>query len=162
MLSIIVAKGKNNIIGKENKLLWTLPADMKRFRELTTGHVIIMGRKTFESLGKILPNRKHVVFTQNPDFKVDDENVQIVHSMLEIKEYIDNDEENFVIGGAMIYSLTMPHVTKMYVTEINKDFDGDTFFPKINTSIWKETRREKGTQDEDNKFDYDFVTYERI
>lgn len=162
MLSIIVAKGKNNIIGKENKLVWSLPADMKRFRELTTGHVIIMGRKTFESLGKILPNRKHVVFTQNPDFKVDDENVQIVHSMLEIKEYIDNDEENFVLGGAMIYSLLMPHVTKMYVTEINKDFEGDTFFPKINLDIWKETRREKGTQDEDNKFDYDFVTYERI
>ena len=162
MLSIIVAKGKNNIIGKENKLVWSLPADMKRFRELTTGHVIIMGRKTFQSLGKILPNRKHVVFTQNPDFKVDDENVQIVHSMLEIKEYIDNDEENFVIGGAMIYSLLMPHVTKMYVTEINKDFEGDTFFPKINLDIWKETRREKGTQDEDNKFDYDFVTYERI
>ena len=162
MLSIIVAKGKNNIIGKENKLVWSLPADMKRFRELTTGHVIIMGRKTFESLGKILQNRKHVVFTQNPDFKVDDENVQIVHSMLEIKEYIDNDEENFVIGGAMIYSLLMPHVTKMYVTEINKDFEGDTFFPKINLDIWKETRREKGTQDEDNKFDYDFVTYERI
>ena len=162
MLSIIVAKGKNNIIGKENKLVLSLPADMKRFRELTTGHVIIMGRKTFESLGKILPNRKHVVFTQNPDFKVDDENVQIVHSMLEIKEYIDNDEENFVIGGAMIYSLLMPHVTKMYVTEINKDFEGDTFFPKINLDIWKETRREKGTQDEENKFDYDFVTYERI
>ena len=162
MLSIIVAKGKNNIIGKENKLLWTLPADMQRFRELTDGHVIIMGRKTFESLGKILPNRKPIVFTQNPDFKVDDENVEVVHSMLEIKEYIDNDEENFVIGGAMIYSLTMPHVTKMYVTEINKDFDGDTFFPKINTSIWKETRREKGKQDENNKFDYDFVTYERI
>lgn len=162
MLSIIVAKGKNNIIGKENKLVWSLPADMKRFRELTTGHVIIMGRKTFESLGKILPNRKHVVFTQNPDFKVDDENVQIVHSMLEIKEYIDNAEENFVIGGAMIYSLLMPHVTKMYVTEINKDFEGDTFFPKINLDIWKETRREKGTQDEDNKFDYDFVTYEKI
>lgn len=162
MLSIIVAKGKNNIIGKENKLVWSLPADMKRFRELTTGHVIIMGRKTFESLGKILPNRKHIVFTQNPDFKVDDENVQIVHSMLEIKEYIDNDEENFVIGGAMIYSLLMPHVTKMYVTEINKDFEGDTFFPKINLDIWKETRREKGTQDEENKFDYDFVTYERI
>ena len=162
MLSIIVAKAKNNIIGKENKLVWSLPADMKRFRELTTGHVIIMGRKTFESLGKILPNRKHVVFTQNPDFKVDDENVQIVHSMLEIKEYIDNDEENFVIGGAMIYSLLMPHVTKMYVTEINKDFEGDTFFPKINLDIWKETRREKGTQDEENKFDYDFVTYERI
>ena len=162
MLSIIVAKGKNNIIGKENKLVWSLPADMKRFRELTTGHVIIMGRKTFESLGKILPNRKHVVFTQNPDFKVDDENVQIVHSMLEIKEYIDNDEENFVIGGAMIYSLLMPHVTKMYVTEIKQEFDGDAFFPIIDSEEWKETSRTTGIKNEENNLDYDFVTYEKI
>lgn len=161
MLSIIVAKGKNNIIGNENKLVWSLPADLERFKKLTTGHVIIMGRKTFESLGRVLPNRKHIVFTQNPDFTVDNENVKIVHSMLEIKEYIDDNNENFVIGGAMIYSLLMPHVTKMYVTEINKDFEGDTFFPKINLDIWKETKREKGIQDEKNKYDYDFVTYER-
>jgi len=161
MLSIIVAKGKNNIIGNENKLIWSLPADMKRFKELTTGHVIIMGRKTFESLGKVLPNRKHIVFTQNPDFMVKDENVQVVHSMLEIKEYIDDKNENFVIGGAMIYSLLMPHVNKMYITEINQDFEGDKFFPKINLDVWKETKREKGIQDEQNKFDYDCVTYER-
>ncbi|MCI8546910.1 MAG: dihydrofolate reductase [Clostridia bacterium] len=161
MLSIVVAKGKNNIIGNENKLIWSLPADMKRFKELTTGHVIIMGRKTFESLGKVLPNRKHIVFTQNPDFMIKDENVQVVHSMLEIKEYIDDKNENFVIGGAMIYSLLMPHVNKMYVTEINQDFEGDTFFPKINLDVWEETKREKGIQDEQNKFDYDFVTYER-
>ncbi|MGN1329828.1 MAG: dihydrofolate reductase [Clostridia bacterium] len=161
MLSIIVAKGKNNIIGNENKLVWSLPADLERFKKLTTGHVIIMGRKTFESLGRVLPNRKHIVFTQNPDFTVDNENVKIVHSMLEIKEYIDDNNENFVIGGAMIYSLLMPHVTKMYVTEINKDFEGDTFFPKINLDIWQETKREKGIQDEKNKYDYDFVTYER-
>lgn len=161
MLSIVVAKGKNNIIGNENKLIWSLPADMKRFKELTTGHVIIMGRKTFESLGRVLPNRKHIVFTQNPDFTIKDENVQVVHSMLEIKEYIDDEKENFVIGGAMIYSLLMPHVSKMYITEINQDFEGDTFFPKINLDIWKETKREKGIQDEQNKFDYDFVTYER-
>ena len=161
MLSIVVAKGKNNIIGNENKLIWSLPADMKRFKELTTGHVIIMGRKTFESLGTVLPNRKHIVFTQNPDFMIKDENVQVVHSMLEIKEYIDDKNENFVIGGAMIYSLLMPHVNKMYVTEINQDFEGDTFFPKINLDVWEETKREKGIQDEQNKFDYDFVTYER-
>ena len=93
MLSIIVAKAKNNIIGKDNKLLWHLPDDLKRFKELTIGHNIIMGRKTFESLGKILPNRKHIVFTQNPNFNIDNENVQIVHSMLEIQEYIENEEE---------------------------------------------------------------------
>ena len=89
MLSIIVAKAKNNIIGKDNKLLWSLPADLKRFKELTTDHTIIMGRKTFESLGRVLPNRKHVVFSQNTNFSVNDENVRIVHSMLEIKEYIE-------------------------------------------------------------------------
>ncbi len=161
MLSIIVAKAKNNIIGKDNKLLWHLPADMKRFKQLTTGHVVIMGRKTFESIGKVLPNRKSIVFTQNNDFVVDDENVEIVHSMLEIKEYIDNDEENFVIGGAMIYNLLMPHVKKMYVTEINKDFEGDTFFPKINEEIWKVTNREQGVMDEYNNLEYEFVTYER-
>ena len=92
MLSIIVAKAKNNIIGKENKLIWHIPDDLKRFKELTTGHNIIMGRKTFESLGGILPNRKHIVFTQNPDFKIDNPNVKIVHSMFEIQEYIEDKE----------------------------------------------------------------------
>ena len=132
MLSIIVAKAKNNIIGKDNKLLWNIPEDLKRFKKLTTGHVIIMGRKTFESIGRVLPDRKHIIFSQNRGLKYDDPNVEVVHSMLEIKEYIDNDEENFVIGGAMIYNLLMPHVSKMYVTEIDKDFEGDAFFPRIN------------------------------
>lgn len=161
MLSIIVAKAKNNIIGKDNKLLWSLPADLKRFKELTTDHTIIMGRKTFESLGRVLPNRKHVVFSQNTNFSVNDENVRIVHSMLEIKEYIDDENENFVIGGAMIYSLLMPYVTKMYVTEIDKDFEGDSLFPKIDLEKWKEVSREKGPKDEENKLDFDFVVYER-
>ena len=161
MLSIIVAKAKNNIIGKDNKLLWNLPADMKRFKELTTGHVIIMGRKTFESIGKVLPNRKHIIFSQNRDLKYDDENVEVVHSMLEIKEYIDNDEENFVIGGAMIYNLLMPHVTKMYVTQVNKDFEGDAFFPKINEDIWEVVEEEKGLVDEESKLEFEYITYVR-
>lgn len=162
MLSIIVAKAKNNIIGRENKLVWKLPADLQHFKELTTGHTIIMGRKTFESLGRVLPNRKHIVFSQNPDFKVNHENVQVVHSMLEIQEYIENEEENFVIGGAMIYNLLMPHVTKMYVTEIDEEFEGDAFFPRINTEIWQETSREKGPKNEANNLDYDYVTYDKI
>ena len=162
MLSIIVAKARNNIIGKENKIVWNLPADLKHFKELTTGHTIIMGRKTFESLGRVLPNRKHIVFSQNPDFKVEDENVSVVHSMLEIQEYIENEQENFVIGGAMIYNLLMPHVSKMYVTEIDEEFEGDSFFPKINTEIWKETSREKGPKDEINNLDYDYVIYRKM
>lgn len=162
MLSIVVAKAKNNIIGKDNKLLWHLPEDLKRFKQLTTGHVIIMGRKTFKSLGRVLPNRKHVIFSKNPDFKVDDPNVEIINSMLQIQEYIENEEENFVIGGAMIYNLLMPYVKKMYVTEIDKDFDGDTFFPKIQENLWKEVKREKGNIDGLSEFEYDYVEYERI
>ena len=161
MLSIIVAKAKNNTIGKDNKLLWHIPDDLKRFEELTTGHVIIMGRKTFESLGRVLPNRKHIVFSQNPDFKVNDENVEIVHSMLQLQEYIEDDKENFVIGGAMIYNLLMPYVKKMYVTEIDKDFEGDTFFPRINEEIWKEISRENGPEDLNNNLKYQYVVYER-
>ena len=161
MLSIIVAKAKNNAIGKDNQLLWHLSDDLKRFKKFTTGHTIIMGRKTFDSLGRVLPNRKHIVFTQNPDFKVDDEHVEVVHSMLQIQEYIENEEENFVIGGAMIYNLLMPYVTKMYVTQINKDFEGDTFFPRIDENIWKEISREKGLKNEENNLDYEFITYER-
>ena len=161
MLSIIVAKAKNNIIGKDNKLLWKLPADLQRFKELTTGHIIIMGRKTIESLGRVLPNRKHIVFTQNPDFKVNDENVQVVHSMLEIQEYIESEEECFVIGGAMIYNLLMPYVNKMYITQIDKDFEGDAFFPRIDETKWKEVEREKGVKDENNNLEYEFITYEK-
>lgn len=162
MLSIIVAKAKNNIIGKNNKLLWSLPEDLKRFKKLTTGHTIIMGRKTFDSLGRVLPNRKHIVFTQNPDFKVEDENVEIVHSMLEIKQYIEDENENFVIGGAMIYNLLLPYTKKMYVTEINQDFEGDAFFPKINLEDWKIIEKEKGIKNEKNNLEYEYVTYERI
>ena len=152
MLSIIVAKAKNNIIGKDNKLIWKLPEDLKRFKQLTSGHNIIMGRKTFESLGRILPN---------PNFKINDENVEIVHSMLEIKQYIEDENENFVIGGAMIYNLLMPYVTKLYITQINQEFEGDTFFPKIDTEIWKEISRQKGIKNEENPLDYDYVIYER-
>lgn len=161
MLSIIVAKAKNNAIGKNNQLLWRLSDDLKRFKRLTTGHTIIMGRKTFESLGRVLPNRKHIVFTQNPDFKVNDENVEVVHSMLQIQEYIENEEEAFVIGGAVIYNLLMPYVKKMYITEIDKEFDGDAFFPRVDEEKWKEISREKGPEDEKNDFTYQYVTYEK-
>lgn len=162
MLSIIVAKAKNNIIGKDNKIIWNLPEDLKHFKELTTGHTIIMGRKTFESLGGVLPNRKHIIFSQNPDFKVNNENVEVVHSLLQIQDLIEGEEEAFVIGGAMIYNFLMPYVKKMYVTEINEEFDGDSFFSKINENTWKEVNREKGIKDEKNNLDYEFVIYERI
>ena len=162
MLSIIVAKAKNNIIGKDNKLIWNLPADLKRFKEITTGHVIIMGRKTFESLGRILPNRKHVVFTQNLDFKVKNENVEVVHSLLEIQQYIESEEECFVIGGAMIYNLLMPYVDKIYLTQINKEFNGDAFFPRIDETKWKEIERISNLKDDINNLEFEYITYEKI
>ena len=161
MLSIIVAKAKNNIIGKDNKLLWNLPEDLKRFKKLTTGHVIIMGRKTFESIGRVLPNRKHIIFSQNKGLKYEDENVEVVHSMLEIKEYIDNDEENFVIGGAMIYNLLMPYVNKMYITQIDKEFEGDAFFPKIDEEKWKIVEEENDLINEESNLNFSYITYER-
>lgn len=161
MLSIIVAKAKNNVIGKNNKMIWNIPEDLKKFKELTTGHVIIMGRKTFEALGRVLPDRKHVVFTQNPDFNIDDDNVEIVHSMLQIQQYIEDENENFVIGGAMIYNLLMPYVSKMYVTEIDKDFEGDTFFPRIDEKKWEEISRNSGTEDEKIDFKYEYAVYNK-
>lgn len=162
MLSTIVAIANNNVIGKDNKLIWHLPEDLKRFKQITTGKNIIMGRKTFESLEKVLPNRKHVIFSQNPDFKVKDENVEVVHSLLQIQDLIEGEEEAFVIGGAMIYNFLMPYVKKMYVTQINEEFDGDAFFPKIDEKVWKKTSEEKGIKNEENKLDYEFITYERI
>ena len=162
MLSIIVAKAKNNIIGKDNKMLWKLPDDLKRFKERTTGHTIIMGRKTFESLGGILPDRMHIILSRNPDFNIDSDYVKVVHSLLELQDYMEDEEEHFVIGGAIIYNLLMPYCKKMYVTQLDKDFEGDAFFPTIDHEIWKETSRVHGIKNEQNNLDYDFVEYERI
>lgn len=161
MLSIIVAKAKNNVIGKNNQLLWHLPDDMKRFKTLTSGHPIIMGRKTFESIGRVLPNRKNIIFTTNSNFKLEDNNVEIVHSVEDIKKYIDSEDNAFVIGGAMTYNLLMPYVKFLYVTEINKDFDGDTYFSKIDVNEWDEMSRQAGPADGENDFTYDYVVYKR-
>ncbi len=161
MLSIIVAKSKNNIIGKNNQLLWNLPDDLKRFRKITENHTIIMGRKTFESIGKVLPNRKHVIMTHNTDFKVDNPNVEIAHDIYDLKEYINSEEECFVIGGAMIYNLLMPNVERMYVTEIDKEFQGDSFFPKINSDDWVVVSEDEGPEDGINHFTYRYVIYKR-
>lgn len=158
MLSIIVAIAKNNVIGKDNKLIWHLPEDLKRFKRLTTGHTIIMGRKTFESLGRILPNRHHVILCNDAELNINDENVEVLNDISLLDKYINSDEENFVIGGATMYKLLMPYCKKMYITEINKDFDGDVWFLKIDLDKWKITNKEKGLTDENNPFEYEYVT----
>lgn len=162
MLSIIVAKAKNNIIGKDNALIWHLPEDLKRFKKLTTGHTIIMGRKTFESLGKILPNRHHVILCNDAQMNIDNENVEILEDISMLDEYVKDSEEHFVIGGATMYRLLMPMCSKMYITEIDKEFEGDVSFPEINLNEWKVIKLEQGPEDGENTFSYEYVTYERI
>lgn len=161
MLSIIVAKSKNNVIGKDNKLIWNIPDDLKRFKKLTTNHTIIMGRKTFESLGRVLPNRKHIVLTNDENYTVDNPNVQIIHDVEELSKYEEDNQEHFVIGGAMIYKLLLPKCNKLYITEVDEEFEGDTFFPEIKQDEWKIVKKETGPQD-DNTFKYYYIDYERI
>lgn len=160
MLSIVVAKSKNNAIGKDNKLLWRIPDDMKRFKDLTIGHTIIMGRKTFESIGKPLPNRLNIVLTRDSNYKVNDENVKILGGISDLEEYINNDEENFVIGGAQIYSILISKCKKLYVTQVDKEFVGDAYFPVIREEDWKEIEKVEGPKDENN-FNYSYIVYER-
>lgn len=159
MLSIIVAKSKNNVIGKDNKLLWHLPDDIKRFKEKTEGQTIIMGRKTFESLGGILPNRMHIILSRNPDFNIDSDYVKVVHTMLELQDFIDDVKEYYVIGGSIIYNMLMPYCQRMYVTELDKEFSGDAMFPKIDENMWREISREEGPEDGENDFKYEYITY---
>lgn len=162
MLSIIVAKSKNNVIGKDNKLIWHLPNDLKRFKQLTTNHNIIMGRKTFESLGRILPNRYHIVLSRDKNYKIENEQVEIINDISLLDKYIKSDEENFVIGGEAIYKALMPLCEKIYVTQIEEEFKGDAFFPEIDEKQWKVISKEKGLKDEKNKYDYEYILYMKI
>lgn len=137
MLSISVAVCNNNIIGGDNKLLWHIPEDLKRFKENTMNKTMIMGRKTFESLPGILPGRTHVVLTRDKSFKVDSQNVIVIHNLEEIlATYSNTKEEAFIIGGGQLYNSTINYCKKIYLTQVNKDFEGDTYFPDINYDEW--------------------------
>lgn len=158
MLSAIVAKSRNNSIGYDNKLLWHISEDLKRFKEITTNKTIIMGRKTFESLPKILPNRKHIVLTRDENFKVDSDMVTVVNDFIYILDKFSNSEEEvFIIGGGEIYSLFLPYIKKLYLTRIYQDFVADTRFPMIDLEDWNiEYQSEIFTNQEDN-LRYDFI-----
>lgn len=161
MLSIIVAVARNNVIGKDNKLIWHLPEDLKRFKRITSGKNIIMGRKTFESLGRILPNRKHIILCNDMKMNIDSENVLILDDISKLDSYINSNEENFVIGGATIYKLLINKCDKLYITYIDEEFDGDVYFPLIDKNVWKEENVEDGITDENNPYSYKYVTYIR-
>ena len=132
MISIIVAISKNNVIGKDNKLLWNIPEDLKHFKEITLNSKIIMGRKTFESLPGILPERQHIILTKNKNYKVNSKEVKIVYDFKTIiSDFYDSDEEVFIIGGGEIYNLFINYCKKLYLTKIDAIFNGDTFFPNF-------------------------------
>ncbi len=152
MISIIVAYDKNMAIGKDNQLCWRQSDDLKRFKELTTGKTVVMGRKTFESIGKPLPNRRNIVITRQ-DIKI--EGVEVINSIEEIKN-IDGDI--FIIGGGEIYKISLILADVILATEINCEIDADTWFPEIELT-WKKQSSENYSADEKNEFDYNFVTY---
>ena len=159
MLSIIVAVSENNVVGKENKLPWKLSADLKRLKSLTMGHHIIMGRKTWVSLGKALPGRINVVITTDKNFKA--EGGVVVHSLNEALAFSSADNEIFIFGGGKIFKEAMPLVNKIYITRVHSIIDGDTFFPVLDRSDWKEISREDFKADEKNQYNYSFLTLVR-
>jgi len=161
MTTIVVAMGEKNEIGFENKLLWHLPKDLKHFKDITSGHPIIMGRKTYESIGKPLPNRTNIVISRKKNWF--EEGILIVGSIKEAVKFAKKIDENvFIIGGGNIYEQTMEIVDKLEVTLVKADLEADTFFPKINPKVWKKTEEVFHEKDEKNEYDFSFQTYERI
>lgn len=157
MLTIIVAVAENNAIGKDNDLIWYLSDDLKRFKRLTTGHTVLMGRKTFDSLPNgALPNRTNVVITRDTSFNPD--NCIMLHSVKEaIEKYQSKDEEVFILGGGSIYEKMLPYAQKLYLTRVHESFDADVFFPEINMDNWEIVAEEHHSKDEKNEYDFSFV-----
>ncbi len=157
MITIIAAAGKNNELGKNNDLVWHLSDDFKRFKKLTTGHHIIMGRKTFESFPKPLPNRVHVVITRNKSYHP--EGAVVVHSISEALEIAKDDEQPFIIGGGEIYKLGLDVADKIELTRVHEEFEADTFFPEIPKEDWKLNDEELHEKDERHKYSFTYQTF---
>ncbi len=158
VLTIIVAAAENNAIGKDNKLIWHLSDDLKRFKNLTNGHHIIMGRKTFESFPSPLPNRTHVVITRQLDYKVP-EGVIVVNSLEAAIEACKNDPQPFVIGGGQIYEQAMNFANKIELTRVHETFEADAFFPEIDLDVWKEIANDFRRKDDKHLHEFSFITY---
>jgi dihydrofolate reductase len=161
MKTSIVGYAKNMVIGKDQDMPWGhgLKDDLRHFKETTTGHAVIMGSKTYESMGRPLPNRQNIVISRKP-FSA--EGVTVVDSLEKAYAAVDPDREIFVIGGGQIYKLAMGTIDRIIATEVQDEFGGDVFFPVIDPLIWKETSREHHDADERNNYAYDFVIYDRI
>ncbi len=160
MISLIVAIAQNGAIGKNNDLLWHISDDLKRFKAITSGHTVVMGTKTYESLPfKPLPKRRNVIVSRNKNLKL--EGCEVYHSIDEALQQLPATEEHFVIGGASIYEQTLPIADKLYVTWVYRDFDADAFFPTINLEQWQIAEQSATLHDEASGLDYAFFTYVR-
>jgi len=160
ILSLIAAVGKNNEIGKDNRLLWNMPADLKYFRNTTSGHPVIMGWNTFKSIGRPLPNRQNIVISIDSAWNA--EGVTTVGSLEEAVDLLKGkDEEVFVIGGALTYAQAISLADRLYITHVDASFDADTFFPQIDKNIWHEVSSDPHLPDEKNPLPYNFTIYEK-
>ncbi len=162
MLTAVVGMAHGNVIGRQNDLPWYLPADLKHFKQLTTGHTVVMGRSTCDSiiarLGRALPNRKSVVITRDKTYQP--EGVTVVHSVEEALQLVDGEAD--ILGGQQIYEQMLPYLDRLYITEVDADIDGDTYFPEYDLSQWREVSRESHSKDDKNPYDYSFVVLDRI
>lgn len=159
VLSVIVAAAENDVIGKDNSLIWHLPADLKRFKALTTGHTVIMGRRTFESIGKALPNRRNIVVSRRAGYSVS--GAEVAGSVEEALEKARTEEEIFLIGGAMLYRTLWEKAGRLYLTRVHTTVAGDATIPAVDPADWREVRRENFPADEKNEYAYSFIDYER-
>jgi len=158
-VSLIVAISENGVIGRDSDLPWRLSADLRRFKRLTMGHHIIMGRKTFESIGRLLPGRTSVVITRQPDYTV--EGALVAHDFDGAMRLCGDDDEVFVIGGGQIYNLALPQTERLYVTRVHANVDGDTHFPEIDIKQWRLLEEERFDADDRNEHEHTFSVYER-
>lgn len=161
ILSAIVAMAENRVIGNGNKMPWHLPADLKHFKAVTNGHPVLMGRKTYESIGKPLPNRTNMIITRDRQYSAQDCLViNDINTALSMAEELDQTEV-FIIGGAEIYQQLMPKVQRLYLTKVHHHFTGDAYFPELNASEWCEISHETHEADDKNPYAYTFITLER-
>ena len=159
MITMIAAAAENNALGKDNDLVWHLPDDFKRFKRLTSGHHIIMGRKTFESFPKLLPDRTHVIITRKEDYSP--ENTIVVHSMEEALKVSKLDDQAFIIGGGEIYKMGMEYADRIELTRVHGEFEADTHFPEIDKSEWEIVKDQFHDKDEKHDYSFTYLTYER-
>ena len=161
MINIIVAMSKNRVIGNDNSLIWRLSSDLKRFKELTTGNTIVMGRKTYESIGKPLPNRRNIIVTRDLNFRAEGcEVVQTIEKLLNMYDYDRKGQDFYIIGGGEIYARLIDICDKIYLTLVDETFEGDTSFPEIGEE-WIEVDRKDHQSDEKNQYNYSFINYEK-